>query len=62
MVSIESSDKDDDSTLSVDCSQEQFRTVESLYKVLRRTTVNEPLRIVEGFEAWHAIVTHLQHQ
>ena len=63
LVSVESSDTYDDSTLSVDCSQEHFGTSEaSLYQVLHRTTSNEPLRIVQqtkgqrGFEAWRAIV------
>ena len=61
----ESSDKYDDSALSVDCSQEQFRAIEaSLYQVLHRTTVNQPLRIVQQtqgqrvLEGWHAIVSN----
>ena len=63
LVSVESSDTYDDSTLSVDCSQEHFGINEgSLYQVLHRTTSNEPLRIVQqtkgqrGFEAWRAIL------
>ena len=63
LVSADTTDKFDNSTLAVDCSNEEFRSIEaSLYQVLHRTTANEPLRIVqqtrgqEGFEAWHAIV------
>ena len=48
----------------MDCSDEEFRSIESsLYQVLHRTTANEPLRTVQqtkgpkGFEAWHAVVT-----
>ena len=63
LVSVESTDVFDNSTLAVDCSDEEFRSVEaSLYQVLYRTTGNEPLRIVQqmkgqkGLEAWHAVV------
>ena len=63
LVSADTADKFDNSTLAVDCSNEEFRSIEaSLYQLLHRTTANEPLRIVqqtrgqEGFEAWHAIV------
>ena len=63
LVSVESTDKFDSSTIAFDCSVEEFRSIEaSLYQVLHRTTENEPLRIVQetrgqkGFEAWHAIV------
>ena len=43
LVCVESTDKFDSSTLSVDCAQEQFRTNEaSLYHVLHRTTANKP--------------------
>ena len=63
LVSVESTGMLDD-TLSVDGSQEQFKTAEaSLYHVLRRrTTANEPLRRVQPtpgqrrFEAWHTEV------
>ena len=62
LVSVESIDKFDNSTLAVDCSDEKLESIEaSLYQVLHRTTANEPLRIVQqtkeqnGFEAWHAI-------
>ena len=62
-VSVESIDKFDDNTIACDCSNEEFRSIEaSLYKVLHRTTSNEPLRMVQqtrgqkGFEAWHATV------
>ena len=63
LVSVESTDRLDNSTLAVDCSDEEFRSIEaSLYQVLHRTTANEPLRKVQptkgqkGFDAWHAIV------
>ena len=64
LVSVESADKFDHSTLAVECSVEEFRTIEaSLYQVLHRTTANEPLRKNdnkhEGRRAskeWHAIV------
>ena len=48
LVSVESTDKLDNSTLAVDCSDEEFRSIEaSLYQVLHRTTANEPLRKVQ---------------
>ena len=59
LVSVESTDKFDSSTIAFDCSDEQFRSIEAL---LHRTTANEPLRTVQqikgqkGFEAWPAIV------
>ena len=63
LVSVESTDKFDSSTIAFVCSAEEFRSIEaSLYQVLHRTTANEPLRIVQqirgqkGFEARHAIV------
>ena len=63
LVSVESSDKHDVSTLAIDFTEEEFRTVEvSLFQVLHSTTGNAPLRMVQqtqgqkGFEAWHAIV------
>ena len=63
LVSVESTDKFDNSTLAVDCSDEEFRSiVASFYQVLHRTAANAPLRKVQqtqgqkGFEAWHAIV------
>ena len=47
VVSVESTDKFESSTLAVACLDEEFRTIPaSLYQVLRRTTANEPLRIV----------------
>ena len=56
-------DKFDNSTLPVDCSDNEFRTIEtSLDQILHRTTANEPLIIVQqargqqGFKAWYAIV------
>ena len=55
-VRVESVDKVERSTLAVDCTEADFRTLETaLYQVLHRTT-NEPLRMVqqvqgqEGFE------------
>ena len=64
LVSIESSDELDIRTLSMDCTEEEFRTIEaSLYQVLHRTTANEPRRTVQqtkgqkGFEAWRGIVS-----
>ena len=63
LVSVESTDRFDNSTLVVDCSDEEFKSIEaSLYQMLHRETANESLRIVQqtkgqkGFEAWHAIV------
>ena len=63
LVSVESSDKHDVSTLARDFPEEEFRTVEaSLHQVLHSTTGNAPLRMVQqtqgqnGFEAWHSIV------
>ena len=60
LVSVESSDKSDNSAIAFDCSDEEFRSIEaSLYQILHRTTANEPLRVVQqtrgqkGFEAWH---------
>ena len=41
LVSVESTEKFDNSALAVDCSGEEFGTIEaSLYQVLRRTTAN----------------------
>ena len=63
LVSVESTDKFDNSTLAVDCSDEEFRSIgASLCQVLYRRTANEPVRIVQetrgqkGFEEWRAIV------
>ena len=48
LVSVKSTDKFDSSTIAFDCSDEEFRSIEaSLYQILRRTTANEPLRIVQ---------------
>ena len=67
LSALRSSDKFDNSTLAVDCSDEKFRTIEaSLCKVLQRTTASEPLRVVpqtrgqKGSEAWHAIVKEIR--
>ena len=44
LVSVEKTDKFDNDTLSVDCLDEEIRSIEaSLYQVLHRTTANEPL-------------------
>ena len=57
--SVESTDKFDNSTYSVDCSEA------SLYQALHRTTAHDPLRRVEqmqeqmGSEAWHAIARRM---
>ena len=63
LVSVESTDRFDNSTLAVDCPDEEFRSIgASLYQVLHRTTANEPLRMAQQkkgqnrSEAWHAIV------
>ena len=63
LARVESIDKFDNNVIALDCPDEELRSIEaSLYQVLRRTTSNEPLRIVQqtrgqkGFEAWHAIV------
>ena len=60
---VEGVDKLDHNATAFDCSGDEFRSIEaSLHQVLRRTTANGPLRIVQqtrgqrGFEAWHAIV------
>ena len=48
LVSVESTDRFDNSTLAVDCSDEECRTIEaSLYQVLHRKTANEPLGIMQ---------------
>ena len=63
LTRVENTEKIDRDTLAVDCTQEEFRTLETaLYQVLHRTTANEPLKMVQqvegqrGFEAWHLIV------
>ena len=47
LVSVESTDKFDTSTLAVYCSVEEGRTIESSHQVLHRTIENDPLRIVQ---------------
>ena len=61
LVSAERTVVFDNNTLAVDCSDEEFRTIEtSLYQVQHRTTGNVPLRTVQqtrgqkGFEARRA--------
>ena len=56
----ESVDEVERSTLSVDCTEADFRTFETAVSdILHRTTTNEALRMVQqvqgqrGFEAWH---------
>ena len=63
LTRVESAEKIDRDTLAVDCTQAEFRALETaLYQVLHRTTANEPLKMVQqvegqrGFEAWHLIV------
>ena len=63
LAMVESIDRFDNNVIAFDCSDEEFRSIESaLYQVQHRTTFNEPLRVVQqtkgqkGFEAWHAIV------
>ena len=46
LVSVESTDRFDSSSLAFDCSDDEIRSIEaSLYQVLDRTTANEQLRI-----------------
>ena len=59
---VEGSDRLDNNAIAFDCSDDEFRSIEtSLYQVLHRTTSIEPLRIAQqtrgqrGFEAWHAM-------
>ena len=48
LVSVESTDRFDNSALAVDCSEEEFKSIEaSLYQVLHRPTANEPLKIAQ---------------
>ena len=58
LAKVESIDRFDNNVIAFDCTDEEFRSIESaLYQVLHRTTSNEPLRIVQqmkgqkGFEA-----------
>ena len=66
LTRVESAEKIDRDTLAVDCTQDEFRALETaLYQVLHRTTANEPLKMVQqvegqrGFEAWHLIVRRI---
>ena len=63
LVSVESTDKFDNSPLAVYRSDEESRKIEaSLCQVCHRTTAKGLLRMeqqtrgLKGFEAWHAIV------
>ena len=63
LVRAEGVDTVERSTLAVGCAEADFRTLKTaLYQVTRKTTTNEPLRMVQlvqgqkGFEAWHLIV------
>ena len=48
LARVESVDKVVRATLAVDCTEADFRTFETaLYQVLRSTTTNEPLRMVQ---------------
>ena len=44
LVSVESTDKFDNSTFAVECSDEESRSKASLYQVLHGTIANEPPR------------------
>ena len=45
LAMVESIDRFDNNVIAFDCSDEEFRSIESaLYQVLHRTTSNEPLR------------------
>ena len=62
LVRVEVVDKVERSTLA-DCTEADFRAFETaLCQILRRTTTNEPLRMVQqvqglrGFQVWHMIV------
>ena len=51
LVSAEHRQVRQQDTPAVDCSDEEFGSIEaSLYQVLHRTTANEPLRIVQQKE------------
>ena len=51
IVRVESADRVDRSTRAVDYAEAEFRIIEtSLHQVLRRTTANEPLRVVQPGE------------
>ena len=70
LVRVESVDNVDRSTRAAWTAREaDFRTFKTaLYKILRRTTTNKPLRMVgqvqgqRGFEAWHMIVKRYDHR
>ena len=48
LARVESVDRFDNYVIALDCSDEDFRSVEaSLYQVLRRTTSKKPLRLVQ---------------
>ena len=58
LAMVERIDRFDNNVIAFDCSDEEFRSIESaLYQVLHRTTSNEPLRIVQQTKGQrHAIV------
>ena len=64
LSALRATDKFDSSTFALDCSDEEFRSVEaSLYQVIvqndrKRTSENscKHTKGQKGFEAWHAIV------
>ena len=69
LAMVESIGRFANSVIAFDCSDEEFRSIESpLYQVLHRRTSNEPLRMVQqtkdrkGFEAWHSIVRRYDDQ
>ena len=48
LVRVESVDKVERSTLTVNCTEADFSTFEAaLYQILHRTTTHEPLRMVQ---------------
>ena len=48
LVRVEEVDKVERSTLALDCTEADFRTLgTALYQVLHRTTTNKPLRMVQ---------------
>ena len=53
---VESVEKVDHDALAVDCTQEEFRALETtLFQVLHRTTANEPLKMVQQVEGQRGV-------
>ena len=56
LARVESVDRFDNNVIAVDCSDEEFRSIEApLYQVLHRTTANEPLWIAAANERTESI-------